>query len=668
MLKRPSGTLGIAQSISRIGPPVAHRESGSWLARRWRSGFVATVLKFVIVLAVSIGVALGVQTAHASAAPATVGAFSSGNWGWTSSINPPYTDQNSSHASVHHNPAGGNWATDLYAAATTEVKLHVSSDGALTFSWANATGSCGSSRRINVLVDSTPVGWIYVTHLSDAAATTNAPTNGMTLGKIANLTCNPGGTGKHMHVELKNEENNSCYIDIGNAGSPIAESADFGILGSPNTGAPQACEEEEEDPDTDQDGISDSQDQCPAIPGVAAYNGCPPPQISSSSVISIGGQPHSFYYDATSGNLRHGWWGGSAWSFEDFDGHTATNNRLNADVGRNPTALIIGGQPHIFCYNATDGNLRHAWWNNGTGSWSYETFDGHTNTSDRVDADAGRDVTLTIYNSQPHLFYYDATNGNLRHSWWAGSAWGFENLDGHTNTSYRVNADAGRYPSPVVGGYGTAASLHIYYYDATGGNLRHAWYANTTAAVQFEDFDGHTNTGYRVNADAGQYASAVLLNGQPNVAYYDATGGNLRHAWWNTGTTSWSFQDLDGAGGTNGRIDANVGSHVTALEYNDQMHMFYYDATNGNLRHNWWNGGWTMVAADGATGTEGNLDADLGQYTRAMETGSQLHTYYYEVTGGNLRHMWWNTPTSSSGVETFDGTTGSTGGLNADVR
>ena len=370
--------------------------------------------------------------------------------------------------------------------------------------------------------------------------------------KIEVAELNRNGTGDYTLSEYANKNTSGKFIRSG--------SLDWDHFIDLN-GADKGLNNEDltPDPDTDQDGIPDSQDQCPTVAGVAAYNGCPPPQISSSSVVAVGSQPHVFYYDVTNGNLRHGWWNpvAVAWSFEDFDGHTNTGYRLNADVGRNPTALVIGGQPHVFYYDATGGNLRHAWWNTGTSSWSFENFDGYTNTDNHVDADAGRDVTVTIYNSQPHLFYYDATNGNLRHSWWAGTAWGFENFDGHTNTNNHVDGNAGQYPSPVVMGYGTAASMHIY----------------------------------------------------------------------------------------------------------------YYDTTNGNFRHNWWNGStWTMVAADGATGTEGNLDSDLGQYTRAMEMGSQLHAYYSDVSGGNLRHMWWNTPTSSSSAETFDGTTSSVGGLNADVR
>src|SRR5438270_11538990 len=78
-------------------------------------------------------------TAHAdSTSQAVVGMPFTGKWAWNASVMqpfPPYADTcpkgesncpgYSSHPSVHHTPGGGDWATDLYAAEGTQVKLEV---------------------------------------------------------------------------------------------------------------------------------------------------------------------------------------------------------------------------------------------------------------------------------------------------------------------------------------------------------------------------------------------------------------------------------------------------------------------------------------------------------------------------------------------------------------
>ncbi len=182
---------------------------------------------------------------HASATTnqAVVGMPFSGKWAYNVLVNPPYTDSNSSHPSVHHTPAGGDWGTDLYAEEGSAVKLDIPIvTGALTFSWRASTTSCGQATGVNINVDGTTIGWQYYAHLANAV-TTGTITNGMTLGTVhdwvvANVHCNPG---VHVHTELKNTTNYSCYVDNGQAGVTLSYDTNFAVLGSSNTGAKQAC-------------------------------------------------------------------------------------------------------------------------------------------------------------------------------------------------------------------------------------------------------------------------------------------------------------------------------------------------------------------------------------------------------------------------------------------
>ena len=175
------------------------------------------------------------------ASQATVGMPFTGRWAYNVIVKPPYRDKNSSHPSVHAAPGGGDWATDLYAAVGTPVKLHVTStDGVVTFSWHGSSTSCGTSTMLNIDVGGRRLGTLYVAHLE--AATTSGPiTNGMTLGTVADF--GPCNARHHIHIELRNASvsTHSCWIDKGSAGTIVSEGSPIGRLGSPTKADKQSC-------------------------------------------------------------------------------------------------------------------------------------------------------------------------------------------------------------------------------------------------------------------------------------------------------------------------------------------------------------------------------------------------------------------------------------------
>ena len=134
-------------------------------------------------------------------------------------------------------------------------------------------------------------------------------------------------------------------------------------------------------------------------------------------------------------------------------------------------------------------------------SWSFETLDSA--------GTVGQYSAVTLYGGLPHVFYYDATNGDLRHAWWTGAQWAFETLD-----------SAG-----TVGQYNAVTLFnglpHVWYYDSSHGDLRHAWW--TGVQWSFETLDSA--------GTVGQYNAVTLFNGVPHVWYYDSSHGDLRHAW-----------------------------------------------------------------------------------------------------------------------------------------
>jgi len=123
---------------------------------------------------------------------------------------------------------------------------------------------------------------------------------------------------------------------------------------------------------------------------------------------------------------------------------------------------------------------------------------------------------------------------------------------------------------------------------------------------------------------------------------------------------SWSFEILDGVGGVNGRIDSEVGRSPAAILYNGWPHIFYSDSGHGNLRHAWWTGGrWMFETLDGEGGTNGRIKADLGGGAALVDRWNWLHVWYHQFVAGNLRHAWWDGQQWS--FETLDGDGGPNG-------
>lgn len=218
----------------------------------------------------------------------TVGMPFAGKWAYSdeTSATCGQTYDRTSHPSCHETYFG-DWSVDLYAASNTEVRLKTESNEPLRFTWdTTASTTCGQTRRVNIFAGRTKVGRVQFTHLTEAAPLGFEPVNGMVVGKIANLDCNPGGRGKHVHVELDNEAKGSfsCYINQSTnrftAGISLAEGTALGVLGSQNTAAKQVCAVSNTSmntlsTDTDNDTVADINDACPVVYGSRFLHGCP---------------------------------------------------------------------------------------------------------------------------------------------------------------------------------------------------------------------------------------------------------------------------------------------------------------------------------------------------------------------------------------------------------
>lgn len=251
--------------MSEQYPQAPNRRTSIGVMDRLRNRWATVIATGVAAAGVLAFDALSNKPAYAqSSQKATIGMPFEGKWAYsnpTSAECGPNSNQ-TSHPSCHETYFG-DWSTDLYAADGTDVKLKASGES-LSFAWdTSASGSCGETRRVKVYSSGTYIGRVHFTHLKNSASTETAPTNGITVGKIADLACNPGaGTENHIHVEFDNANTStySCYTNYSNsnykAGLAVSESSSIGILGSSNTSPKEACSESSGGGDTPAGSIS----------------------------------------------------------------------------------------------------------------------------------------------------------------------------------------------------------------------------------------------------------------------------------------------------------------------------------------------------------------------------------------------------------------------------
>lgn len=355
-----------------------------------------------------------------------------------------------------------------------------------------------------------------------------------------------------------------------------------------------------------------------------------PKAISFNSSIQV------FYYDVTNGNLKRASESGSGWNFETLDGAGGANGRIDANVGKTPTAVVYNNVIHVFYYDTTNGNLRHATSDASGGNWTFETLDGSGGADARENSNLGINPTVTVLGSGLQLYYYSITHGNLRHAWY-DTTWHFENLDGDEGAVGHSSADLGDDPEVKV----FNNNLQLMYYDVSNGNLRHAW--TDSNGWHFENLDGDPGSVGRGNSNLGRQPALQVLNNNLQLFYYDVSNGNLRHAW--TNSTGWHFENLDGDPGSVFRHNSNLGMTPAVTVQNNVLYLLYYDQQNGVLRHGYSDStGWHKANLDGNYESVSQRLGNSGIDPTIIPYGGNVQAFYYDFSFNDLRHAWGPTP------------------------
>lgn len=192
---------------------------------------------------------------------------------------------------------------------------------------------------------------------------------------------------------------------------------------------------------------------------------------------------------------------------------------------------------------------------------------------------------------------------------------------------------AGRIEGEIADVSATRAfgSVHLFYTHWEAMSLRHAW--REDGSWKYQTLDGLGGAGGRTDHDVSGPLASARLGSALHIFYRDQTTKDLRHGWATEGTGGWRFETLDGAGGPDGRVDAELGFDTRATAYDDHLYVFYAVATSGDLRAAVFRGGrWRFRTLDGDRITQGRTDAVLHDTVGAVVFDDRLHVFYSALT------------------------------------
>lgn len=168
--------------------------------------------------------------------------------------------------------------------------------------------------------------------------------------------------------------------------------------------------------------------------------------------------------------------------------------------------------------------------------------------------------------------------------------------------------------TPAVG------AVAWWYFSATAGHVAWVVGINQDGSVRVQDYnwtyDGNFLEHTLTSAPTGYIHFKDLASPPPPVP--------------------WSFENLEGGTGAISPHAGNVGITPTSVTFNNQLYIFYYDQTNGDLRVAYTHPGWVFDVVDGEGGGNGKLNADVGQAPSAVVFNSTVYVFYYDNTNGNL--------------------------------
>ena len=274
---------------------------------------------------------------------------------------------------------------------------------------------------------------------------------------------------------------------------------------------------------------------------------------ATSVAVDGQGQSRIAYYEGVGRDLVYAEKTAGGWVLTTVD--------TTGDTGRWASLEIDSqGNPHIAYYYFLDPNdapicdLKYAWRSGGT--WTIQTVEATNNIGEYCS------LELDSQNN-PHISYYDNTNGNLRYARKSGGTWTPESVEatGNVGLYSALALDAANNPRIAYQDFGTAgADGHLRYASKSGST----WTLETPSGATF------------VNA---LFISLDLdSQGRPHIAYYDQNNQRTRYA--TKPTTTWSH-------GIAQAVGAELHGSFCSIEIGegDVPHLGYYDVFENAVRY-----------------------------------------------------------------------------------
>jgi len=269
------------------------------------------------------------------------------------------------------------------------------------------------------------------------------------------------------------------------------------------------------------------------------------------------------------------------------------------------SSLAVGnnGVPQVsyFGKNGTSYNLVWAWLDEPF--WRSETIAPTPATACSLALDSS---------NYPHISFADSVGPSIRYTRWNGSTWVDEAAVAYAYSPQYTSLalDSTNTPHIAYTEYGTGVGLNYVYWTGA------AWSGSYVPG-------GHDH-------NAPPPSIAMDNSDNPHIAFADRVPAPpgpraLKRAWYDG---SWNCETIDAT--------VDVGQHVSLAIGTDNLpRIAYYDATNGDLKFAFWFFVWWISTVDS--------DGDVGDYcSLALDSGNVASISYYDRTYGNLKYARWD--------------------------
>jgi hypothetical protein len=268
-------------------------------------------------------------------------------------------------------------------------------------------------------------------------------------------------------------------------------------------------------------------------------------------IYFFGGYPNQSYFDQTininfNSTLNYIYWNGENWINEII---AETN-----DFGiYNSISLDSNNNPHVCFYDKTDGDLKYAFKTNS--SWNVEIVD--------QDGDTGLHCSIIIDgDDMPHISYYDGeTPYGLMYAFRdkVTSNWTVRKIDSGYGVGYDTSINVDNDNNPAI-------SYFDYFHN--NGSLRYAYIKDQKWFFKSIDY----------LEDVGYSSSLVFdSDNNPHISYYDETNNGIKYA--TLKDDEWMVQIIENTSETSRKsfitLDANNNPHISYIVFTDDKYIKY---------------------------------------------------------------------------------------------